>query len=52
MGVLHVVREVVPKERAVFTSPGKEYIYAHIIKLIDRRTFKFVGGYSCHAKVG
>ena len=42
MGVLHVVREVVPKERAVFASPGKEYIYAYIINL----------DYSCNAKVG
>ena len=45
MGVLHVVREDVPKKRAVFASPGKECINAHIINLIDRATFNdFMGG--------
>lgn len=53
MGVLHVVREDVPKKRAVFASPGKECINAHIINLIDRATFNdFMGGQSGHVKVG
>ena len=52
-GCLHVVREDVPKKRAVFASPGKECINAHIINLIDRATFNdFMGGQSGHVKVG